>query len=206
MMGSCEYHDEVETCALCLMAELEQAQNKRLSLEGQADACEIECGRLRERVLELEGCVNKAIDDSEFYSFVQREARCRGAEEMRERAEDLCKEMCKGGISEAIDTRVIYEQTALLRFVEALRALPLRPEGEDGHLEILRTEIEQQYIAHPTGCGGSFGEILCHEMHTRGLTFLQLARKWGVSLSTLGELIWDHCKKLEPLPDPPETP
>jgi len=67
-------------------------------------------------------------------------------------------------------------------------------------LEIFRDEIERQYADHPTDCGASFGEILCHEIHTRGLTFGGLARKWGVSLPTLGELIWDHCKRLEELP------
>lgn len=72
---------------------------------------------------------------------------------------------------------------------------------EEGHLELLRRRIEESYLDHPTGCGASFGEILCHEIHTKGLTFDRLARKWGVSLPTLGELIWDHCKRLEPLPE-----
>lgn len=48
---------------------------------------------------------------------------------------------------------------------------------------------------------GSFGEILCGELHgsgdESGLTFKALATKWNISLSTLGELIWDHCKRLE---------
>lgn len=68
------------------------------------------------------------------------------------------------------------------------------------HLTILRDHIEAAYRDHPTGCGGSFGELLCWEIHTNGLTFGWLAEKWGVSLPTLGELIWDHCKRLEPLP------
>lgn len=72
--------------------------------------------------------------------------------------------------------------------------------AEEGHLELLRRQIEEAYLDHPTGCGGSFGEILCHEIHTRGLTFVWLAEKWGLSLPTLGELIWDHCKRLEPPP------
>jgi len=72
---------------------------------------------------------------------------------------------------------------------------------EEGHLELLRRLIEEQYREHPTGGGGSFGEILCHEIHTRGQTFAWLAEKWGLSLPTLGELIWDHCKRLEPLPE-----
>ena len=30
-----------------------------------------------------------------------------------------------------------------------------------------------------------------------GLTFKELAQKWGITVSFLGELIADHCKKLE---------
>lgn len=30
-----------------------------------------------------------------------------------------------------------------------------------------------------------------------GLTFKELAHKWGISVTFLGELIADHCKKLE---------
>jgi len=30
-----------------------------------------------------------------------------------------------------------------------------------------------------------------------GLTFKELAQKWGISVTFLGELIADHCKKLE---------
>lgn len=71
---------------------------------------------------------------------------------------------------------------------------------EESHLEVLRRMIEEQYLDHPTGCGGSFGEILCYEIHEAGLTFVWLAEKWGVSLPTLGELVWDHCKRLEYLP------
>jgi hypothetical protein len=61
----------------------------------------------------------------------------------------------------------------------------------------LRRLLEEQYATKPTGCGVSFGEILCHELHTRGLTFSRLAEKWGVSLPTLGRLIADHCERLE---------
>lgn len=68
------------------------------------------------------------------------------------------------------------------------------------YLPMLRRLIEGQYEVSPTGCGGSFGEILCWEIHENGLTFMWLAEKWGVSLPTLGELIWDHCKRLEQLP------
>ena len=73
--------------------------------------------------------------------------------------------------------------------------------SERGYLALLRETIEAQYIPHPTGCGGSFGEILCWEIHTNGLTFIWLAEKWGISLPTLGELIWDHCKRLEEMPE-----
>ncbi len=71
---------------------------------------------------------------------------------------------------------------------------------EESYLCYLRRSIEEQYSSRPTGSGGSFGELLCYELHTRGLTFIWLAEKWGISLSILGELIWDHCKRLEELP------
>lgn len=72
--------------------------------------------------------------------------------------------------------------------------------GNESHLDVLRETIERQYDSRPTGCGCSFGEILCWEIHSNGLTFCWLADKWGVSLATLGELIWDHCKRLEAMP------
>ncbi len=72
--------------------------------------------------------------------------------------------------------------------------------AEESYLGILRRLIEEQYRAEPTGCGDSFGEILCYELHFNGLTFKWLSEKWGISLPTLGELIWDHCKRLEELP------
>jgi hypothetical protein len=80
--------------------------------------------------------------------------------------------------------------------------------AEEPFIERARRLIEDQYARCPTGCGGSFGELLCHELHTRGLTFTQLAAKWGVSLHCLGELISDHCKRLdrEPLVDHEFTP
>jgi len=76
-----------------------------------------------------------------------------------------------------------------------------------------RQEIENTYSMASTGCGGSFGELLCYELHTQpvnprmrsktfsngfqtGLTFKELAVKWGISFEFLGELIADHCKKL----------
>jgi hypothetical protein len=68
------------------------------------------------------------------------------------------------------------------------------------YIELLRQLIEEQYREHPTGCGGSFGELLCYEIHENGLTFSWLAKKWGISVTTLGELIYDHCKRLEELP------
>lgn len=71
---------------------------------------------------------------------------------------------------------------------------------EESHLSYLRRIIEEQYKENPTGCGGSFGELLCYEIHTNDLTFKWLAEKWSISLPTLGELIWDHCKRLEELP------
>ena len=69
--------------------------------------------------------------------------------------------------------------------------------GEETHTGRFRRLIEEQYVGNPTLCGGSFGEILCWEIHSNDMTFAQLAQKWGVSLPTLGELIWDHCKRLQ---------
>ena len=68
---------------------------------------------------------------------------------------------------------------------------------KETHLGRFRHLIVLQYEDHPTGCGGSFGEILCWEIHENGQTFEWLARKWGVSLPTLGDLIADHCRRLE---------
>jgi hypothetical protein len=71
---------------------------------------------------------------------------------------------------------------------------------EEPRVERLRRLIEDQYRNCPTDCGGSFGEILCWELHTNGKTFTALAQKWGISLPTLGELVCDHCKRLEDEP------
>ena len=60
-----------------------------------------------------------------------------------------------------------------------------------------RRLIEAGYRDNPTGYGASFGELLCHELHSNGLTFVELANKWSISLPTLGELIWDHCCRME---------
>ena len=68
------------------------------------------------------------------------------------------------------------------------------------YISFLRDSIESQYQHHPTGGGGSFGEILCWEIHENGRTFLWLAEKWGIPVSLLGELIRDHCIRLEELP------
>ena len=80
-----------------------------------------------------------------------------------------------------------------------LTALGVEPLAES-HLERLRRLIEMSYEQSPTNCGASFGELLCYEIHSNGMTFVWLAQKWGLSLPTLGELIWDHCKRLEEEP------
>ena len=80
--------------------------------------------------------------------------------------------------------------------------------AKEAKIEEFRDEIEQHYKKHTTGCGGSFGEILCYELHSQpvnprmnrgelGLTFRELAGKWAIDLAFLGELIADHCRKLE---------
>jgi len=84
------------------------------------------------------------------------------------------------------------------------------------HLEVFREHIERFYSAHPTGSGGSFGEILCFELHhgdqreflsyvdslsrngvAAGCDFKSLAKKWGIPVTFLGELISHHCALLE---------
>jgi hypothetical protein len=75
---------------------------------------------------------------------------------------------------------------------------------EESFLETLRRRVVEAYRVKPTGCGGSFGELLCHELHRggphqTGLTFTQLAEKWGISVSLLGEMICDHCRRMEGL-------
>lgn len=64
-------------------------------------------------------------------------------------------------------------------------------------IAMFRKKIEKSYADSPTGCGGSFGEILCYEIHESDLTFKWLAEKWEIPVAFLGELIADHCKKLE---------
>ena len=63
-------------------------------------------------------------------------------------------------------------------------------------IEGFRLYIEKLYKSAPTGCGGSFGEILCYEIHEGGLTFKELAKKWDCTVEFLGQLIADHCKRL----------
>lgn len=84
----------------------------------------------------------------------------------------------------------------------------------DKQITQFRKTVEERYSKMPTNCGGGFDEILCFEFHTQpvnprmdcktftggfqtGLTFKELAQKWGISVTFLGELIADHCKKLE---------
>jgi len=82
------------------------------------------------------------------------------------------------------------------------------------NIKEFRQIIEERYSLAPTGCGGGFDEILCYELHTQpvnprmdcktfsggyetGLTFKDLAKKWGINVSFLGDIIADHCRKLE---------
>lgn len=77
---------------------------------------------------------------------------------------------------------------------------------DEPFIESLRRKVEEQYRQQALGSGsvgGCFGSILCHELHNggpdgEGLHFTALAAKWGIPVSILGELIWDHCKRLEP--------
>ena len=82
------------------------------------------------------------------------------------------------------------------------------------HVEKLRKHIEHAYSSAPFEYQGGFDEILCYELHTQpvnprmdsktvsggfetGLTFRELAQKWGISTTILGELIADHCSRLD---------
>ena len=73
-------------------------------------------------------------------------------------------------------------------------------------------EFRQRVIDayQPTGlnCVGDFGQILCYAIHEdpansrmasgdKGHTFKELAALWGISVTFLGEVIADHCAKLE---------
>lgn len=77
-----------------------------------------------------------------------------------------------------------------------------------------RTQIEQSYNNCPFEYKDGFNKILCFELHSQpinprmrvktgnngfetGLTFRELATKWSISVSFLGQLIADHCKKLD---------
>ena len=81
-------------------------------------------------------------------------------------------------------------------------------------LAAFRRHIEESYSAIPGFPHTDFGELLCYEFHTQpvnprmavrtsndgfetGLTFKELAQKWGISVTFLGELIADHCMRLE---------
>ncbi|KKM64619.1 hypothetical protein LCGC14_1499560 [marine sediment metagenome] len=72
---------------------------------------------------------------------------------------------------------------------------------EEQYISRIRRLIEEQYEESPTGCGGSFGELLCYELHRGGLTFTRLAEKWGVNITTIGDLIADHCRRMEKDPN-----
>ena len=77
---------------------------------------------------------------------------------------------------------------------------------EESFIESCRRRVEEQY-AHARlssgSVGGCFGSILCSELHhggehNGGLHFTALAAKWGIPVSVLGDLIADHCRRLEP--------
>lgn len=54
-----------------------------------------------------------------------------------------------------------------------------------------------------TGCGGTFSELLCHDLHTKdgetygGFDFIRVAERMGLVPSQLGLLLLDHCCGLE---------
>ena len=81
-------------------------------------------------------------------------------------------------------------------------------------IERFREHLEKTYASKEFSCNASFDEMLCYELHSQpvnprmdcktsndgfctGLTFRELAQKWGITVAFLGELIADHCRKLE---------
>lgn len=64
---------------------------------------------------------------------------------------------------------------------------------EEPRTERLRRLIGKGYESNPTGCGRSFGEMLCWEIHENGMTFNWLAEKWGVSLPRDGRSASEHA-------------
>ena len=55
----------------------------------------------------------------------------------------------------------------------------------------------REYIMLEYRRGSDFGETLCYELHVKDTTFVELARKWKISCSFLGEVIADHCRRME---------
>jgi hypothetical protein len=83
-------------------------------------------------------------------------------------------------------------------------------------IDALREKIQALYKENPpeywdgrkfrTINADDFGEILCFELHGAvnealslegGFMFKNFAKKWGVTVFFVGELIADHCRKLE---------
>ena len=80
-------------------------------------------------------------------------------------------------------------------------------------IENFRKQLQKSYVNAGSEYTG-FDEILCYELHSQpinprmrvktmndgfetGLTFKELAKKWGISVSFLGELIANHCERLK---------
>lgn len=93
---------------------------------------------------------------------------------------------------------------------KAITALECYPEMER-EVEEFRKNILNLYAGDDSIPAGGFDEILCYELHSqpknprehiqeKGLTFTELAQKWGISVNFLGKLIADHCKRLENQP------
>jgi hypothetical protein len=109
-------------------------------------------------------------------------------------------------------------KAAMEQFVSQVAQTLAHKEAElrqgQGDTTALRARVEALYRGdpyQPTGCGASFEEILCHDIHgpdadasldprvcldARDLTFKQLAHKWHISMEELGLLLYDHCRNL----------
>ena len=113
-----------------------------------------------------------------------------------------------GNLTESVKEEMLFQVRKNLDIIRIIKE-----EDVVNKVAEFRKTTEDRYEANPTGCGGSFGEILCYELHDQpinprmetttisggydtGLTFKELADKWGIPVRFLGELIADHCDKL----------
>ena len=85
-----------------------------------------------------------------------------------------------------------YEQ---FRKLDHLNSYSDVRESRELYISTIKRMIVERYA--DANLGEDFGPILRHEMSNMGQSYLLLAEKWKISVSLLGELIHDHCKRLK---------